>query len=427
MREVQPRDVHARHDELLERVSRLAGRTDRTDDFRSTGQHSPQDATKRTLFSAKHGGNAGSRCTRDSDDWRQFRRNHPCERRMWDARIPLRYRWYPGSCPGARAELRVGTSPDCVCRQGQFGGSDPREPLFGRMRCRCRVRKRARARARTVGRVGRISIRINPGIQIDTHAHVATGHDEAKFGVARGDLGEAYAAVDAARELRLVGLSSHIGSTQTTTEPYIAAARVLFDIVKAREAARGGLDFVDAGGGFGIDYGQGCKVAPGDFVRALLAAQRAAGLSHRLIIEPGRSLVGPFGVLVAGVIQSKVSRATDRRWLMIDAGMNDLIRPALYQARHRIEPVHAIDGVPTARFRVVGPICESSDDFGIHELPTDPLPEHVVIRDTGAYGFTMASHYNGRCLPPEIFVSRGRIASLSQRGSEIAWIESRLR
>ncbi|HEX9294491.1 MAG TPA: diaminopimelate decarboxylase [Polyangiaceae bacterium] len=286
---------------------------------------------------------------------------------------------------------------------------------------------RVAARARTVGRVGRISIRINPGIQIDTHAHVATGHDEAKFGVARGDLGEAYAAVDAARELRLVGLSSHIGSTQTTTEPYIAAARVLFDIVKAREAARGGLDFVDAGGGFGIDYGQGCKVAPGDFVRALLAAQRAAGLSHRLIIEPGRSLVGPFGVLVAGVIQSKVSRATDRRWLMIDAGMNDLIRPALYQARHRIEPVHAIDGVPTARFRVVGPICESSDDFGIHELPTDPLPEHVVIRDTGAYGFTMASHYNGRCLPPEIFVSRGRIASLSQRGSEIAWIESRLR
>jgi diaminopimelate decarboxylase len=286
---------------------------------------------------------------------------------------------------------------------------------------------RIAARARAVGRVGKISIRINPGIQIDTHAHVATGHDEAKFGIVRGDLGEAYAAIDSSPDLRLVGLSTHIGSTQTSTEPYIAAARVLFDVVKARESTRGALEFVDAGGGFGIDYGQGCPVAPGDFVRALVAAQRAAGLSHRLIIEPGRSLVGSFGVLLAGVIQTKVSPSSDRRWMMIDAGMNDLIRPALYQARHRIEPIQATDGAPTARFRVVGPICESSDDFGIHELPAEPPPRRVVIRDSGAYGFTMASNYNGRPLPAEIFVSGGRIVSLSVRGSEAAWIESRLR
>ena len=144
------------------------------------------------------------------------------------------------------------------------------------------------------------------------------------------------------------------------------------------------------------------------------------------MIEPGRSLVGSFGVLVAKVIQAKVSRSTGRRWLMIDAGMNDLIRPALYQARHRIEPLLCPENAASAPYRVVGPICESSDDFGEHLLPVDPVPSLVVIRDAGAYGFTMASNYNGRALPAEVFVEKGVVASVAPAGDTAAWIAGRL-
>ena len=285
---------------------------------------------------------------------------------------------------------------------------------------------RIAARATAAGRRARVSLRVNPGIAIDTHAHVATGHDAAKFGIARGDLGEAFAAVDARPAIALVGISSHIGSTQTSTAPYEAAARVLFDIARAREASGGPLEFVDAGGGFGIDYGDGCAATPADFGRILRALQKEAGASHlRLVVEPGRAMVGPYGVLVAGVIQPKVSPSSGRRWLMIDAGMNDIIRPALYQARHRIEAL-CDDGGRRAKVRVVGPICESSDDFGSYELPADPPPAHVVIRDSGAYGFTMASNYNGRPLPAEVFVSGGRVVEVFARSAPDAWIASRL-
>jgi len=209
--------------------------------------------------------------------------------------------------------------------------------------------------------------------------------------------------------------------------PYLAAARILFDLIKAREASRGPLEFVDTGGGFGIDYGDGCPVAPADFAKALVAAKHEARLGHlRSVVEPGRSLVGSYGVLVATVLQPKVSRSTGRRWLMIDAGMNDLVRPALYQARHRIEAVHQKDGAARAGYRVVGPICESADDFGEHDLPSDPLPALVIIRDAGAYGFTMASNYNGRPLPPEVFISEGRVVGVFPRGDVDAWIAGRL-
>jgi len=287
---------------------------------------------------------------------------------------------------------------------------------------------RIAARSRTLGRHARVSLRINPSIKIDTHAHVATGHDAAKFGVARGDIGDAFAAVDAHSSVQLVGLSTHIGSTQTSVEPYIAAARVLFEAARAREAQGGPLDFVDAGGGFGIDYGAGCPVTPGDFIRALTRAQGEAGVAHlTLLVEPGRSMVGPFGTLVAGVIQSKVSSATGRRWLMIDAGMNDLVRPAMYQARHRIEPVLVDPAVPVAEYRVVGPICESADDFGSFELPIELAPAFVVIRDAGAYGYTMASQYNGRALPTEVFVAGGRVVGVLQPPPVDRWVEDRLR
>jgi diaminopimelate decarboxylase len=282
---------------------------------------------------------------------------------------------------------------------------------------------RVAERARVSGQQARVSIRINPSVEIDSHAHISTGHDAAKFGVAQSDLEEALAFVrSAGRELSLVGLSTHVGSMLRSPEAYLRSARVVCEHAGRARKAGFALEYVDFGGGFGIDYGQGSTTPPEDFAASALTLQKEQGLGDlMLVIEPGRSIVGSFGVLVAQVVQAKASGA--RRWLMIDAGMNDLLRPALYQAHHRIEP---IDQPPSElTYRVVGPVCESTDDFGEH--PLGDVPTFVVVRDAGAYGFTMASEYNGRPLPAEVFVQAGRVVHRSESPGVEAWVEARLR
>jgi diaminopimelate decarboxylase len=291
---------------------------------------------------------------------------------------------------------------------------------------------RIEARARAAGRNVRVSVRINPSVDLRgaTHAHIATGHDRAKFGVARADAVRAVGLVEASAHLELVGMAAHVGSQFTDAAPYLEAVRVLFGVVRGlRDAGHArSLAFVDTGGGFGVDYGGAPTPVPrpSDFVRAARAEQRQHGLADlSLYIEPGRSLVAAHGVLLARVIQPKVT--TLRRWLMIDAGMNDLLRPALYQAQHRIVGVEAdVDPAVAARWRVVGPVCESSDDFGEHLLASEP-PAEVAILDAGAYGYTMASRYNGRQPPAEAFVRGGRLVSVTQRPRVEAWVEERLR
>jgi diaminopimelate decarboxylase len=207
-------------------------------------------------------------------------------------------------------------------------------------------------------------------------------------------------------------------------DAYVEAARVCFELARAWRDQGAALRFVDTGGGFGIDYGDGCEVRPADFVRAARAEQRAARLDDlALFVEPGRSLVAAHGVLLASVIQPKV--AGRLRWLLIDAGMNDLVRPALYQARHRIVPLDApVDAATAIPWRVVGPVCESSDDFGEHALPEAP-PRAVAILDAGAYGYTMASRYNGRQLPVEVFVRGGGVVARTPRLPADEWARSR--
>jgi len=301
---------------------------------------------------------------------------------------------------------------------------------------------RAEARAAALGRVARVSVRLNPGIDVDTHAHVATGHDEAKFGVPLPDLPRAWAALEQSPHLDLVGLTSHIGSQLMGTSEYLEAGEVLMKVVADREAAWGRLSFVDFGGGFAIDYGGTSPKPARDFAEAAVARLERAGLAGRtLVVEPGRSLVGSHGVIIAKTIMHKHARAggVERDWLIIYAGMNDLMRPALYQSPHRIEPLRGAvpqeavpqeavpqQAVPQASrdYRVVGPVCESSDDFGTHRLPK-PSPDCVVIRDAGAYGFTMASEYNGRSVPTEVFLRGGEIvATLAPAGK--SWVERRL-
>jgi diaminopimelate decarboxylase len=287
---------------------------------------------------------------------------------------------------------------------------------------------RVEARAKALGRTARVSVRVNPSVTAETaHAHIATGHDTAKFGVPRDDVPRAVDAIAASSHLVLVGMATHVGSQLLTPKPYLESARVLFALVRALrgEGRLPSLEFVDGGGGFGIDYGGTPAESPAEFVRELRAEQRAHALGDlALYVEPGRSLVAPYGVLLARVIQSKV--ATAARWLMIDAGMNDLLRPALYQARHRIVPLE--QEVPEGEaipWRVVGPVCESSDDFGEHLLPREP-PEAAAILDAGAYGYTMASRYNGRQVPVEVFVRGGSVVGRTRRESLEGWVEERV-
>jgi diaminopimelate decarboxylase len=297
---------------------------------------------------------------------------------------------------------------------------------------------RIAARAAAQGRVARVALRINPGVdaaELDTHSYIATGHDEAKFGIPLQSLADATAALDAAKSVvRLIGITAHAGSQLTSVDAYVASARAVFDAAKSLRP-RFTLELVDSGGGFGIDYGGGCPVRPADFIRAARRVQREYGLDDlALYCEPGRALVGAHGVLLSRVIQRKVAPGvardgrTDvapRRWLMIDAGMNDMMRPALYQARHRIVPVTMRSGEPLVPYRVVGPVCESSDDFGVHDLPEGELTE-VALLDAGAYGYAMASRYNGRPLPAELFLRGGGIAGMVPRKAVTDWVDERL-
>jgi len=279
------------------------------------------------------------------------------------------------------------------------------------------------ARARATGHRADVSLRLNPGIEIDSHAHIATGHDAAKFGISESDLPAAYAVIDGSEgRLSQVGLSVHLGSMMTSTEAYASSARKLCNLARERRPQTPKLAYVDFGGGFGVDYGSVASAPPAAFAHTCVSTLRAAGLSDlTIVVEPGRSLVAPFGVLVARVVQTKQSG--ERRWVMINAGMNDLIRPALYSAKHRIE---LLEGAPQApEWRVVGPVCESSDDFGSHPLGAEPSGM-LAIRDAGAYGYVMASEYNGRALPSEVFVRGGKIVSVSRSPGRAAWLARRL-
>ena len=284
--------------------------------------------------------------------------------------------------------------------------------------------ERVAARARALGRRARVSIRVNPDVEIDSHAKISTGHKYAKFGVPLADISRAFASIDREPELLAgVGISVHVGSMMAKPEPYQRAARSVAELVRARRATSTTLEYADFGGGIGIDYGGAPAEPLAAFARAARQVMKEQGIADlKLVMEPGRSLVGAHGVLAATVIGTK--HTPTGRFLLIDAGMNDLVRPAMYGANHRVEPA---DWEPGAGdWRVVGPVCESSDDFGTHAIG-ERAPELVVLRDAGAYAFTMASEYNARPLPAELFVSDGAVVSVSASPGVASWVERRLK
>lgn len=258
--------------------------------------------------------------------------------------------------------------------------------------------------ASRIGRVARVAVRINPDIDAKSHPHISTGLKINKFGVPLDEARALLATIATRPALELVAVHVHVGSQIATVDPLRRAAAVAAALSAELAAAGVALEYVDVGGGLAIPYDDRHVASAEDYAAGLVAEVRATGLP--IVIEPGRALIGPAGALVARVIDIKPRNALSE-FVVVDAGMTELMRPALYGAYHRIEPVTPRAGAARA-YEIVGPVCESSDVVGRDRTLT-PLEvgDTVAIRDAGAYGSAMASNYNRRPLPPEVLVDEG--------------------
>lgn len=246
-----------------------------------------------------------------------------------------------------------------------------------------------------------VSVRVNPDVEAATHRHITTGVKGSKFGVQMEQLETALVMIQGSERLTLHGLAFHIGSQIVDLEPYRQACAKMRGWVEYFRGQGYRITQLDLGGGFGIDYGDGWAL---DYAAVAGVIQQSLGdLELQIAVEPGRSLVGDAGVLVSRVVYCKGDEPTP--FLILDAGMNDLLRPALYQAVHRLQPLRQpVDGHET-RCHVVGPVCESSDFFLRDTwLPPIGQGEWVALLQAGAYAAVMASGYNGRTIPEEVMV-----------------------
>lgn len=260
----------------------------------------------------------------------------------------------------------------------------------------------------------RVAVRVNPDIDARSHPHISTGLRINKFGVPNDLATDLLSSLRERPRLHLVAVHVHVGSQITTLEPLRSAARFVAGLASRLGEAGVHLEYVDVGGGLGISYDGRTVVAPADYVGALLEEIRPTGLP--VVVEPGRSIVGPAGALLARVVDVK-PRSADTWFAVIDAGMTELMRPALYGAFHRIEPVRVRAG-EQRMYEVVGPVCESSDVVGRdRELSPLEVGDPVVIHDAGAYGVVMASNYNRRPLPPEVLIDNGTWTVIRKRQS----------
>ena len=259
----------------------------------------------------------------------------------------------------------------------------------------------------------RIALRVNPDVPASTHPYISTGLKKHKFGIPLSEARELYARAAEAKYLRVAGVSVHIGSQITDFAPFSAAMERVAELI--RELRRDGhtIDYVDAGGGLGINY----QLEDGGVAESIAAYAEAIrgpldGSELTLLLEPGRSIIGPAGVLLTRVLYLKTNGS--KKFVVVDAAMNDLIRPSLYQAEHQIVPV-SISGSDPEIVDVVGPICESGDFFARdRSLPAVEEGDLIAILDAGAYGMALASNYNSRPRPAEVLVD-GRAAKLIRK------------
>jgi diaminopimelate decarboxylase len=264
------------------------------------------------------------------------------------------------------------------------------------------------ARAVATGHVAPVSLRINPDVDARTHRKISTGKAENKFGIAWKDARGASARAASLPGLKVTGIDMHIGSQITELQPFDDAIALLVELVGALRADGHALAHVDVGGGLGIPYRTDNAPPPLPDAYAAMVARHIAPLGLELICEPGRLIAGNAGILVSEVLYLK--RGEAKNFLIVDAAMNDLIRPTLYDAFHEISPVvEPAAGAPRVRVDVVGPVCETGDYLGHdRDLPELKTGDLVYVGTAGAYGATQSSTYNSRLLVPEVLVSGDR-------------------
>ena len=287
-----------------------------------------------------------------------------------------------------------------------------------------------------------IALRVNPDVNPHTHKYISTGSHENKFGIALAEAPAVYARAARMRNIQIVGIQMHIGSQITEAGPFAAAVKKVAPLARDLKS-KYGIKFFSIGGGMGIIYRRALESGSGkwwhdhgsesaafsvrDYANAVIPSLRELGL--RVLIEPGRFIVGNAGALLTRVLYIK--RAAQKTFAIVDAGMNDLIRPALYQGYHEIVPVRQPGGMesvpstqkddrevvaPTTKLDIVGPVCESGDFFALdREMPELREGDLLAIMSTGAYGFTMASNYNSRPLPAEALVRGDQLKLIRKR------------
>ncbi|HLX15919.1 MAG TPA: diaminopimelate decarboxylase [Bradyrhizobium sp.] len=297
------------------------------------------------------------------------------------------------------AELRAALAADILCINVE---SEPELELLSRL-------------AGEQGRVARISVRVNPDVNSGSHAKISTGKSENKFGIPLERARAVYARAAKLPGIRITGVDMHIGSQITDLVPLEAAFRLLAELVQTLRTDGHTISHIDFGGGLGIPYHAGREAPPLPSAYAAVAKRVTHNLGCTLVFEPGRLIVGNAGILVARVIY--VKRGDAKNFVIIDAAMNDLIRPTLYEAHHDILPVReAAQGARTIVADVVGPVCESGDYLALaRTMPEPAAGDLVAIMTAGAYGAVQSSTYNTRALVPEVLVKDDQFAVVRPR------------
>jgi diaminopimelate decarboxylase len=274
-------------------------------------------------------------------------------------------------------------------------------------------------RAARIKKPAQIALRVNPDVPAETHPYISTGLHQHKFGIPVEEARALYARAAKERYLRVAGVSVHIGSQITSPEPFRAAMDVVAKLVCQLREQGHEIQYVDAGGGLGICY-EGGDDDFGQYARryASALADPLEKLNVHLLLEPGRAIIGAAGVLIASVQYVKTNDS--KRFLVVDAAMNDLMRPSLYGAFHEIVPVCTCPGTNSAKFDVVGPVCETGDFLARDRLlPELAEGDLLAVLDVGAYGMALSSNYNSRPRAAEVLVN-GRSVQLIRRRESIA-------
>ena len=270
--------------------------------------------------------------------------------------------------------------------------------------------KRVEMIAKELGVEARISIRVNPNVDPKTHPYISTGLHENKFGVSINSAKRMYIYSKKSEYLNPIGIHFHIGSQLTELSPITEACGIVADLVRSLDAIGIEIKFFDVGGGLGVTYNDETTIKPEDYVKAIIS--QIKGLDMTILSEPGRYLMANSGIFVTKVLYEKVNG--EKRFVIVDGAMNDLLRPSLYNAYHRIEAIQK-DGEKSLA-DVVGPVCESGDFLGKDiELPIMNHNDILVVHSAGAYGFTMSSNYNTRGRSAEVAIWDGKDYLIRER------------